>query len=868
MKLIEREQQIGELTNLWKQVNLGQGRIALVSGEAGIGKTSLIERFTTEQGKSARVLWGACDALFSPQPLGPFIDIAVQLQSSQTKSELYQLIQSNADRLSFSTEFFRFLQRSAKPVLLVLEDLHWADEATLDVVKYLGRRIQHTKTLLILTYRDDEVSSQHPLWFLLGDFPAQITTRMVLPLLSAAAVAQLMQQSNRQLEALHHVTGGNPFFVTEILSSQTEGIPLSVRDAVLARVARLLPEAKKIVELASLMPGASESWLIQELLQPDASALDECAERGVLYLKGNTFTFRHELARQSVEDSLPVGKARDLHKKILTVLLKEKNGRVPLARLVHHATRAGDEEATLQLAPQAAQEASSLGAHREALSLYHRLLDYRHRFEPEALAKLLDELAYEYYLVGKVQESIQMREQAIQIWDSLGLNERAGDDTRWLSRLYWAKGNKPEAEKYANQAIDILDKLPPGPPLAMAYSNKSQLHMLAWEEDQALFWGNKAIALAEQLDAAEILVHALTNVGSMELQSKTYAIGKLKIEQALRIGREQGMHDHVSRCYANLASTGVQLRVYTEAQHWLEEGLAYTSARDVDFYNVYLRGWQAQFYFETGRWPEVEKLALEAIRLSQGNTVSPIPAYNALGHLKVRQGDPEAGKLLDQAQVLAMQTGELQRIGPLAAARAEAAWWQGDLEQVAAEAAEAYQLALRRKDPWILGQLADWMWRAGEQNIPLDRLAMPYACMIRGEWSAAALAWEQLGCPYEQATALAEMGLPAKFQALAIFEQLGARPAARELRKQLQAQGVKGIPPEAQPAKPAVSALLTVREREILGLMAEGLSNPAMAAKLTLSVGTVKAHTANIYSKLGVNNRVQAISRARELLLI
>src|SRR5512139_532483 len=128
MELVERDQQLQKLTDAWGQVKAAKGRIVLVSGEAGIGKTSLVERFTSSQGRSVRVLWGSCDALFSPQPLGPFLDIALQSQSN-----LLQLIQSGTDRLTISTHFFIHLQKSLSPVIVVLEDLHWADEATLDV---------------------------------------------------------------------------------------------------------------------------------------------------------------------------------------------------------------------------------------------------------------------------------------------------------------------------------------------------------------------------------------------------------------------------------------------------------------------------------------------------------------------------------------------------------------------------------------------------------------------------------------------------------------------------------------------------------------------------------------------------------------
>ncbi len=834
----------------------------LVSGEAGIGKTSLIERFVSEQGRSARVLTGACDDLFSPQPLGPFIEIAIQIQS-----DLQRLIQSGADRLAFSAELFLHLQKNPTPVILVLEDLHWADEATLDVVKFLGRRIQHTKTLLILSYRDDEVSREHPLAFLLGDFPVHLTVRIALPRFSQVAVDRLALQAERRLEGLYRVTGGNPFFVTEILTSKTEGIPPSVRDAVLARFSRLSPAAKEIVELASLMPGEAEVWLIEAILHPDSTAIDECVERGMLRSTENSLAFRHELARQSVVDSLPIGRTHDLHGRILAALLSRETEPGALARLVHHATLAGDEQATLRFAPPAARRASAMGAHREAAALYQTSLSFARRLSPEAHAELLEGLSFENYLIDNIETAIQAREQANQIWKRLDRIERAGDCSRWLSRLYWSAGNRKEAEKYADQAIETLTALPPGPALAMAFSNKSGLHMVAWEVEPALEWGNRAIELAEELGAVEILVHAMTNVGSIEFLIN-FEAGREKIERALQIAREHEMHDHASRCYVNLASSCVQFHRYAQFRHWLEEGLEYTTARDLDTYSVYLIGWQAQMCFETGRWAEAEESAVEALHLVRTETITPIPALIALGHLKVRQGEPTAMEFLDRARSLSLPTGELQRLGPLAAARAEAAWLRGDLDQVVAEATPAYELALTRNDPWILGQLAYWMWRAGFQDVPMDRLARPYMLMVRGDWKSAALEWEQIGCPFERAMALAEGDEAAKLEALAIFENLGARPAADILRQELQARGVNDLPGRANPVRKKYPADLTTRELEVLQLIAEGLSNPSIAEKLMISGGTVKAHTANIYSKLGVNNRVQAVSRGRELRLL
>ncbi len=862
MELIERESQHNRLSRAWQRVREGQGRIALVSGEAGIGKTSLIEHFLNDEGQSATVLRGACDALFSPQPLGAFLEIAPQIGSN-----LPRLIQSGADRLSFATDLYAHLQNSPSPVILMLEDLHWADEATLDVVKYLGRRIQHTRALFLGTYRDDEIKRQHPLWFLLGDFPATLTDRIELPPLSADAVQTLARRSGRAIADLHAITAGNPFFVTEVIAAEGAGLPPSVRDAVLARTARLSEAAASIVEVAALVPGSVELQLIDAVLHPDPAAIDECVERGILHPAGTGLAFRHELARQSVEDSLPIGKVRALHTRILTAFEAMHLDPGILTRLVHHAVRAGHEEAILRYALPAAEQASALGAHREAAALYRATLTGVHHLPPEQRADLLEHLSVESYLIDRVADAIDAREGSLQIWRQLERPERIGDGLRWLSRLQWAASRGHQAAALADEAIAILQRLPPGEALAMAMSNKSQLHMLAWEEEQAIEWGNRAIQLAETLGAVEILVHALTNVGSTWLLID-YEGGMATIQQAMKLAHQHQMHEHVSRCYTNLSTSAVMFRQYAWSERWFEEGLEYTRALDLDFYSVYLLGFQARLFFETGRWSEAEAAAIEALRLTPLTTVTPIPALLALGHLKVRRGEPGAAELLEQARALALPTGELQRIGPLAAARAEAAWVIGDQEAIRAEAAVGYELALNRSFPLELGLMAYWMWQGGERNLPIDRMATPFVMMVQGDWRSAAEEWERIGCPFERALALMAGDAAAQMAALEAFEKLGAWPAAEKVRRELLERGVRGVPRRPEAARSKNPADLTARELEVLRLIAQGLSNPDIAERLIVSTGTIKAHTSSIYSKLAVTNRVQALDKARAMKLV
>src|SRR5688500_17222350 len=220
MELLEREQFLDELEGILTQVAGGKGRFVLVSGEAGIGKTSLVEWFAEAHKKQARVLWGACDALFTPRPLGPLYDIA-----HQTQGNLLELLEEEAPRASIFSAVLDELEDGRGPAIAVIEDVHWADEATLDLLKFLGRRINRINSLLIVTYRDDEVGVDHPLRLVLGDLPHRSVARFRLAPLTEGGVNTLAERSGRRIEDLYSVTGGNPFFVTEALASKESGVP-------------------------------------------------------------------------------------------------------------------------------------------------------------------------------------------------------------------------------------------------------------------------------------------------------------------------------------------------------------------------------------------------------------------------------------------------------------------------------------------------------------------------------------------------------------------------------------------------------------------------------------------------------------------
>jgi DNA-binding CsgD family transcriptional regulator/tetratricopeptide (TPR) repeat protein len=860
MELLEREEFLGELETILSDVAAGNGRFVLVSGEAGIGKTSLVERFTAAHKTQVRVLWGACDALFTPRPLGPLYDIA-----HQTHGDLLARLEEEAPRASIFSAALDELENEHTPSITVIEDVHWADEATLDLLKFLGRRINRIGSMLVATYRDDEVGACHPLRLVLGDLPH--LARLRLPPLSEAAVEQLAEKAGRPLEELYAVTGGNPFFVTEALESKESGVPVTVRDAVRSRAARLSPASSAVLQLVSVVPARTELWLLNDTISPDMGALEECVSAGMLRYEGEAIAFRHELARRAVEDSIAVPRRQSLHNLVLKALLN-RGSEALLPRIVHHASQVDDAVAVLKYAPLAAKQAAALNSHRESASHYQTALKYTDRRASEARARLLEGFSYECYLTGGSGEALEARAQAIQIWTELGNELRRGENLRWMSRLTWFLGRKWEAEKYSAEAVAVLEALPPGPELAMAYSNRAQLHMLADEIEEAVLWGSRAIGLAEELGATETLAHALNNVGTAQLIAHDEQ-GRIKLEESLRLSLAHGFQEHAARAYTNLGSAALRDRNYRLAIDYFDSGVDYTSHHDLDFQAFYMMAWRARAHFEQGEWDHAADDATFLLGKSQGMTaVTKISTLAVLGHIRVRRGDPDAARLLDEAREMAIQTGELQRVAPVASARAELAWLKGNLDQLRDEARSVLLMANVRDDPWIHEEFGFWLWRAGAAQETPQTTTTPYALQSSGDWRAAAAVWKEIGCPYEEAMALADGDELAQRAALQIFKRLGAGPAAERLSQAMRATGVRGIPRGPRPSTTENAAGLTCRQMEVLALMTEGFANSEIADRLFISPKTVDHHVSAILAKLDAHTRVEAVSLALQSGLI
>lgn len=480
MDLLERDCFLDELSELLRQASAGRGHALFLGGEAGVGKTALVQRFCKEVPATTRVFSGSCDPLSTPRPLGPLLDIAAELGG-----ELGKLVSAAAARHRLFSAFLAELDRGRAPTLAVIEDVHWADEASLDLLRFLGRRLGQTRGMVIATYRDDEVGPAHPLKLVLGDLAtATAVRRLVLPPLSAEAVRMLAGGINLDPVALHRHTGGNPFFITEVLATGAPGIPSTVRDAVLARTARLSMAGRIALDAAAVIGSPIECWLLTDVADTTTQTMEECIATGMLRWEGAALVFRHELAREAVLQAIAPPRRIELHARVLAALRTANSPN--LAQLAHHADEAGDRDAVLTYAPAAAERAASLRAHREAAAQYARTLRFADGLSLEERGALLEARSYECYLADQASEGVAACEAALDTWRQAGDRLREGDTLRRLSRLFWFSRRNVEAREAARTALDVLEALPVGPELAMAYSNWSQLCMLAWDTEEAL----------------------------------------------------------------------------------------------------------------------------------------------------------------------------------------------------------------------------------------------------------------------------------------------------------------------------------------------------------------------------------------------
>ena len=550
----------------------------------------------------------------------------------------------------------------------------------------------------MITYRDEEVATDHPLRFVLGDLPPHAVERIVLKPLSEDAVLAL---ADGALPDLFSESGGNPFYVTEVLGTRDAKLPASIVDAVHARVGRVSAPALDLVELVSVVPGRTERSVIEALVPDWSPSADEAEQRGVLVLTPAHLAFRHELARRAVEQALTATRRVEFNQRILTERILEGGDR---SRIVHHAVEAGDAAAILEHAPIAAAEARAVASHREAYGYYLTLEPFYGRLGARERAELLQGWSDSASVVNYLPQSIVRIDEAIAIWRSLGDPIGLGGALRWRSRVAWLAGDRSSAEAHADEAVAVLEPGGANAELAYAYSAQSQLAMLAEQFDHAIERAELAIEAAEALGEERILAHATVNLGSA-LALAHYPRETETLRGAIELATRIGFYDEMVRGNINLSWSTMLARDLPTAERLAGHTITLCDESDLAAFGHYARGTLAMVRMLRGDFFGAEDIVRPILVLPDLWTTSEIVLRTVPGTIQARRGDPAADANLAAAWEMAVTARELQRTGQVALARAEHAWITGDHASVAPIAAKHLEESRRVGANWMAGDL-------------------------------------------------------------------------------------------------------------------------------------------------------------------
>jgi DNA-binding CsgD family transcriptional regulator/tetratricopeptide (TPR) repeat protein len=855
--LLERHAELEMLGTAVERAGTGRGSAVLVLGEAGIGKTSLVQAFLAAAAGRARVLAGGCEDLLTPRALGALRDAA----RSAAGGPLAAALSPHADPDLVFTAVCDELAAPPSPAVLVVEDAHWADGATLDVLRYLGNRVQELPAVLLMTYRDDALTRDHPLRGVLGALGSTAATRLRLTRLTPNAVRELAAPTNIDPGELFQLTDGNPFFVSEVLANPSEVVPPTVVDAVLARVRTLSPQAQTALDQLAVVPSGAEVSLLRALVE-DLAPVAEAERAGVVDVRGDLVAFRHELARRAVAESLPASVRLERNAEVLRALLGRPDS--DLFRVLHHAVEAGDDAAVIAYGEAAGKEATRVGAHRQAAACYAQVLARGHRLTTAQRATLGESYSWALSNSNQLHFAVAAAATAAELWRQDGDDRRLVRALVTLSRQQWLTERTAAARVSAERALELARPLGDSYQNALATLNLGGLLVLNDQEEDGLAYLDEALDMAERSGAASVAALCRNYRGSARLQLGD-ASGRDDLLRSMARAIELGNHEYVMRAYYNLIEGLWRLGHYREALGYLEQAENFGRDRDFRVHGYMFAARRCRLALMQGRWAEAEAGLRELLDGQDDPGMIGRETVPVLARVLVRQGSADAQEWLALAARHAATADVLEWLVPAGLAHIEHAWLTGDHGR----AGPYPDLLLERTDrPGMgvqRGELLVYLGRLGYPAGPFPGCPEPYAAALRGDWQAAAHGWLAVGDPYEHALALAESGqVEATLDALPILDGLGAGPAVALVRRRLRGLGVARLPRRPQPGTLTNPAGLTDRQLEILRLVATGLSNAEIAQRLVVSPRTVDHHVSAILAKLGVPTRREAAARAAE----
>lgn len=728
------------------------------------------------------VLAGAADDLTTSRALGPVRDIIEQLPAA-SRPPSTGLPQPDDVR----TTLERLAASSGRPVVVVLEDLHWADDATLDVVRFIARRVRALPVVLVLTHRVEAAEVGSPLRRLLGSLRGPEVVRVVLEPLTLDAVASLAAGSSHAPDDVYRSTAGNPLFVTELLAAPPDTVPHTIRDVVLARCSLLPEDTFEALCRLAVVPARIERWLAGELVDGGQQTWSPAEHAGLLDGNATHVWFRHELVRRAVEQTMTASERVGAHGAVAR-LLHERGGEA--ARVVHHAALGADADLLVTVGPGAAAEAQRIGAHRQAVQHLQTVLDHADRLTPGVHAELLTRRAHSLYLLNRFQESLACAERAVVIAETLGETGPLAEALLTLGRTaLWAQG-PTAAGAIERRALDLLGD--DGDPelraiahadLARALGELVTVGSVAQGNPLALDHASRASALAEQLERPDLRGYALMYRGAERLALGD-AAGTSDLDQAVSLLTSAPRADLAVRACVNASGAAFRAGQFADAERYVD--LGFHHCQDAEFFSgEYRLGLtRASVRAATGRWSEaVAELEAMLGFTGEPGIMAPL-ARSLLARLHARQGRfDDAQRVLDPTDSSAEST-EIRVQGPVVIARVELAWLAGADADLARLAAPVLEHAGETANAAIQAELSRYLQRAGLAPPAVAAAPEPWASGLRGDWKEAARRWEARREPYEQALELLAGNSPAaRTTAYDLLRTVGATGTLAAVRR-------------------------------------------------------------------------------------